>query len=173
MLVRILDRLTRMPLDQGSDDFEPSNLEVTAIETDNPAFNVIPGEARARFNVRFNDTWSITALKALLRREIAEAGSCEIVFEPGASDWFLTRAHTLVGPLSQAIEAVTGLTPDMSTGGGTSDARFFKDICPVIEFGLVGATMHRTDERVPLADLGTLTDIYRAFLDRYFAAVSR
>jgi succinyl-diaminopimelate desuccinylase len=169
-LVRILDRLTRMRLDGGSDDFEPSNLEVTAIETDNPAFNVIPGEARARFNVRFNDYWSMSSLKALLKREIAEAGDCAIEFEPGMSDWFLTRAHTLIQPLSQAIETVTGLKAKTSTGGGTSDARFFKDVCPVIEFGLVGATMHQTDERVPLADLGVLADIYRTFLSQFFAA---
>jgi succinyl-diaminopimelate desuccinylase len=173
MLVRILDRLMRLRLDEGSADFEPSNLEVTAIETDNPAFNVIPGEARARFNVRFNDTWSITALKALLRREIAEAGDCAIDFEPGASESFLTRSGALLSPLSAAIEAVTGLRPETSTGGGTSDARFFKDICPVVEFGLVGRTMHQTDERVALDDLGALTAIYRGFLDRYFAAAAR
>jgi succinyl-diaminopimelate desuccinylase len=173
MLVRILDRLTRIEIDKGGANFEPSSLVVTAIETDNPAFNVIPGEARARFNIRFNDFWSITGLKALLRREIAEVGDCEIVFEPGASDWFLTQSHTLIAPLTKAIESVTGIRPETSTGGGTSDARFFKDICPVIEFGLVGATMHQIDERVPLADLGVLSDIYRAFLDRYFAAPPR
>jgi succinyl-diaminopimelate desuccinylase len=173
MLVRILDRLTRIEIDKGGANFEPSSLVVTAIETDNPAFNVIPGEARARFNIRFNDFWSITGLKALLRREIAEVGDCEIVFEPGASDWFLTQSHTLIAPLTKAIESVTGIRPQPSTGGGTSDARFFKDICPVIEFGLVGATMHQIDERVPLADLGVLSDIYRAFLDRYFAAPPR
>jgi succinyl-diaminopimelate desuccinylase len=172
-LVHILDRLTRIEVDKGSAEFEPSSLVVTAIETDNPAFNVIPGEARARFNIRFNDFWSTTALKALLRREIAEVGDCEIAFEPGASDWFLTQSHTLIAPLTKAIESVTGIRPQTSTGGGTSDARFFKDICPVIEFGLVGATMHQIDERVPLADLGVLSDIYRAFLDRYFTASPR
>lgn len=172
-MVRILDLLMRLRLDEGSSDFEPSNLEITAIETDNGAFNVIPGEARARFNIRFNDTWSATALMALLRREIAEVAECDIVFEPGASDWFLTRSNALIAPLAQAIETVTGLRPEASTGGGTSDARFFKTICPVIEFGLVGDTMHRIDERVALADLTKLTAIYRHFLDRFFASAAR
>jgi succinyl-diaminopimelate desuccinylase len=172
-MVRILDRLTRLRLDEGSGDFEPSNLEITAIETDNRAFNVIPAEVRARFNIRFNDYWSPSALMALLRREIAEVGECDIVFEPGISDWFLTRAGTLVAPLSQAIEEVTGLRPEVSTGGGTSDARFFKDLCPVVEFGLAGATMHQVDERVAIADLTKLTAIYLHFLDRVFAPDAR
>ena len=171
-MVRILDRLVGLHLDEGSDDFEPSNLEITSVDTGNPAFNVIPAEARARFNIRFNDRWSTMSLNALLRSEIAEvAGTdCEIVFEPGASDWFLTRSDSLTAPLSGAIADVTGLTPEASTTGGTSDARFFKDICPVVEFGLVGSTMHQVDERVPLADLAGLTEVYRRFLDRFFSA---
>ena len=170
MLVHILDRLTALEIDDGSEDFQPSNLEFTGVETDTQAFNVIPGEVRARFNVRFNDHWSTTALKALLRREIAEVAEtdCAIDFEPGASDWFVTRSSDLIGPLSAAIKAVTGGEPQASTGGGTSDARFFKDLCPVVEFGLVGQTMHQVDEHVPLADLDRLTAIYRGFLDRYF-----
>ena len=170
-LVAILSRLTRLRLDDGSVDFQPSNLEVTAIETDSQVFNVIPGEARARFNVRFNDFWSLSALKALIKREIAEAGDCELAFEPNASDWFLTSNHVLLKPLSEAIEAVAGVVPQTSTGGGTSDARFFKDVCPVVEFGLVGDTMHQVNERVALSELGMLADVYRNFLDRYFGTL--
>jgi succinyl-diaminopimelate desuccinylase len=171
-LIRVLDRLNAMELDAGSADFQPSNFEITGIEAGTPAFNVIPGEAKARFNVRFNDHWSIESLSALLHREIATVAdaSCSIQFEPGASTWFLTRADTLIAPLTDAIRAVTGLTPEATTGGGTSDARFFKDICPVVEFGLVGDTMHQIDERVPLADLDGLTAIYRDFLGRFFKA---
>ncbi len=169
-LIQILSRLTRLRLDEGSAEFQPSNLEVTAIEADNAAFNVIPGAALARFNVRFNDYWSPSALKALLRREIAEAGECELTFEPGESDWFLTSDHTLIQPLSEAIESVVGIRPATSTSGGTSDARHFKDICPAVEFGLVGETMHQVDERVAISDLDKLARIYAAFLERYFGA---
>ena len=168
-LVGFLDRLTRMKLDDGSADFDPSNLEVTGVTTDNHAFNVIPGAATARFNVRFNDFWSSTSIKALIRRELAEVGDCEIVYEP-ASEPFLTKSPELVGALSRAIQAVTGIVPRPSTGGGTSDARFFADVCPVVEFGLVGRTMHQTDEHVPLAELDDLTAIYGDFLQRFFAA---
>jgi succinyl-diaminopimelate desuccinylase len=169
-LIRVLDRLNAMELDAGSADFQPSNLEITGIEAGTPAFNVIPGEAKARFNVRFNDHWSIESLGALLQREIATVADASgaIQFEPNASMWFLTRADTLIAPLTDAIRAVTGLTPEATTGGGTSDARFFKDICPVVEFGLVGDTMHQIDERVPLADLDRLTAIYRDFLGQFF-----
>ena len=171
-LVRVLDRLLAAKLDEGSQAFQPSNLEVTSVDVGNPAFNVIPGEARARFNIRFNDHWSGKELEAWLRREIATAASgasVELAIEPGGSDWFLTRSEALVGRLSAAIEAVTGGAPELSTDGGTSDARFFKDLCPVVEFGLVGQTMHQVDERVAVADLRVLTGIYRRFLDQFFA----
>jgi succinyl-diaminopimelate desuccinylase len=171
-LARILARLTSLKLDDGNSDFEPSNLEITGIEADSTTFNVIPAEARARFNIRFNDFWSTIALNALLRHEIAEVagGDCEIAFER-PSEWFLTKPGPLAKTLSDAIRAVTGTAPEASTGGGTSDARFFKDVCPVVEFGLVGQSMHQIDERVPLADLEQLTTIYRAFLDGFFGPV--
>jgi succinyl-diaminopimelate desuccinylase len=153
-------------LDDGNADFQPSNLEVTGLATDSSAFNVIPGAAWARFNVRYNDYWSTTSLNALLRRVISEEGDAEIQFEKGASDWFLTKPGPLLDTLSGAIRDVAGIEPEASTGGGTSDARFFKDVCPVVEFGLVGQTMHQIDERVSLADLDLLTAIYRRFLDR-------
>ena len=176
-LIRVADRLAGLRLDAGSADFEPSNLEITSIDTGNPAFNVIPAEARACFNVRFNDGWTIATLTAHLKAEIdaaleGAAGTARVrlVIEPGASESFLTPSGPLIDSLSRAIGAVAGIFPSPSTGGGTSDARFFKGVCPVVEFGLVGDTMHQVDERVPLSDLTMLTAIYRAFLDRFFAA---
>jgi succinyl-diaminopimelate desuccinylase len=176
-LVHVLGRLAELTLDKGSADFEPSNLEITSIDTGNPAFNVIPAEARACFNVRFNDGWTSETLTTHLRSEIdaALAGApgkarVTLAIEPGASESFLTPSGPLIDSLSRAIGAVAGIFPSPSTGGGTSDARFFKGVCPVVEFGLVGDTMHQVDERVPLADLDQLTAIYRAFLDRFFAA---
>ena len=169
-LVRILARLTEMGLDEGSPAFQPSNLEIVRLDADSTAFNVIPGEARARFNIRFNDRWSPISLNALLRHEIAEvAGTdCEILFEPNPGESFLTQPGPLVDLLKDAIKAVTGVAAETSTSGGTSDARFFKDVCPVVEFGPVGDTMHQIDEHMPLADLELLTAIYRGFLDRFF-----
>jgi succinyl-diaminopimelate desuccinylase len=168
-LAKVLAMLTTLSLDEGSASFQPSNLEVTAVETANTAFNVIPGEAVARFNVRFNDRWTIPSLEAHLKKEILAVadGRAAVDFEPG-SDWFVTEPGHLLDTLAGAIRAVTGVTPTPSTGGGTSDARFFKEICPVVEFGLVGDTMHQVDERVALSELDALAAIYAAFLDRFF-----
>ena len=171
-MVCIAERLIGAVLDRGSTAFEPSNLEITSIDVGNPSFNVIPAEARARFNVRFNDNWTVETLKAWLKRELDQAAAnagYELAIEPGASDWFLTRSDALVAELSAAIKDATGQAPALSTGGGTSDAFFFKSVCPVVELGLRGDTMHQVDERVPVADLGRLTGIYRLFLDRFFA----
>jgi succinyl-diaminopimelate desuccinylase len=165
-LARMVARLAEIKLDEGNSDFQPSNLEITGLATDSSAFNVIPGAAWARFNVRYNDYWSVTSLNALLRRVISEEGDAEIQFEKGASDWFLTKPGPLVDTISSAIKDIAGIVPEPSTGGGTSDARFFKDLCPVVEFGLVGQTMHQIDERVSIADLDMLAAIYRRFLDR-------
>lgn len=174
--------LVSPPLDRGTRDFEPSNLEITTVDTGNRATNVIPAEVRLAFNVRFNDLWTIETLSAELRDRVARAAQdttlrgdgarlvdYDLVFETGASDAFLTTAPELVDGVADAVEAVVGRRPVLSTGGGTSDARFIKNHCPVVEFGLVGDTMHKVDERVPVADLVTLSRIYRAFLDRYFA----
>ena len=176
-LIRVTGRLAELTLDKGSADFEPSNLEITSIDVGNPAFNVIPAEARACFNVRFNDGWTTETLTTHLRAEIDAAlegapgkARVTLAIEPGASESFLTPSGPLIDSLSRAIGAVAGIFPSPSTGGGTSDARFFKGVCPVVEFGLVGDSMHQVDERVPLADLDQLTAIYRAFLDRFFAA---
>ena len=170
-LARVLTRLTTLKLDDGSPDFQPSNLEVTSVDVGNPAFNVIPAEARANFNVRFNDKWTPETLRALLTAEIADAARDarhEIAWHRTTQS-YLTKAGPLVETLSAVIRERTGVTPDASTTGGASDARFFGGICPVVEFGLVGDTMHQVDERVPVADLTALTAIYRAFLDRFFA----
>jgi len=166
-LIAILARLNALKLDDGNASFQPSNLEVTAIETDNRAFNVIPAEARARFNVRFNDAWTIDTLTRQIEAVVGADGT--LVIERGASDWFLTRADALLAPLSEAIHAVTGIVPEATTGGGTSDARFFKDVCPVVEFGPVGDTMHQIDERIAISELEALTEIYRRFLRAYLA----
>ena len=169
-LIRLLDRLTKARLDEGSADFQPSNLEVTSIDVGNRAFNVIPAEGKAHFNVRFNDCWTASTLEARLRQELDAAADglrYELTIEPGASESFLTRSEALVDRLAGAIRDVTGLSPELSTTGGTSDARFFKGVCPAVEFGLVGESMHQVDEHVRLADLDRLTAIYRRFLDRF------
>jgi succinyl-diaminopimelate desuccinylase len=172
VLIRLLHRLTTLKLDEGSTDFQPSNLEVTSVDVGNPSSNVIPAEATARFNIRFNDRWSLPSLTDFLRAELdAAAAGAPYVFTPArSSEWFLTRSDALVAPLAAAIREVTGIEPELSTSGGTSDARFFKGVCPVVEFGLVGDTMHQVDERAPVADLHALTGIYRGFLERFFAA---
>ena len=171
-LLRLVERLIAEPLDRGNDRFDPSNLEIVSIDVGNPAWNVIPAEARARFNIRFNDAWTRDTLEARLRAWLdAAAGNrvrYTLALEPTWSAAFLTRNDALVGTLADAVEAVTGRRPDLSTSGGTSDARFIKDYCPVVEFGLVGATMHQIDERVAVADLAALTRIYQTFLERYF-----
>ncbi|MEJ1156823.1 succinyl-diaminopimelate desuccinylase [Prosthecomicrobium sp. N25] len=172
-LVRLISRILAEPLDAGNARFQPSNLEFVSVDVGNPAWNVIPAEARARFNIRFNDGWTRASLEDWLRSRLAEAAagavSWRLDLESPSSDSFLTVDEALVGTLSGAIEAVTGRCPELSTSGGTSDARFVKDYCPVVEFGLVGRTMHQVDERVPLEDLRTLTAIYRRFLDDFFA----
>lgn len=158
------------PLDTGFARFQPSNLEVTSIDVGNAATNVIPAQARARFNVRFNPTFSGTELQQELERRVARAGielDCTVSGEP-----FLTESNALIEPLRRAISCHTNLEPELSTSGGTSDARFIRFTCPVVEFGLVGQTMHRVDEHVPLSDLETLTAIYEDFIRGFFSAGS-
>jgi len=170
-IIRLVHRLTTLRLDEGSSDFQPSNLEVTSVDVGNRATNVIPAEATARFNVRFNDRWSSDSLLDFLRTELdaASEGEPYELKVRSRSEWFLTRSDGLIAPLAAAIRDVTGIDPELSTSGGTSDARFFKGVCPVVEFGLVGDTMHQVDERAPVADVVALARIYRGFLDRYFA----
>jgi succinyl-diaminopimelate desuccinylase len=170
LLVSILNKLQE-PLDDGSWHFDRSNFEVVSVDVDNQAFNVIPGEAKAKFNVRFNDKHTPQSLKVLIEhrcREAAPAAQFRLDWEP-ASDSFITQPGPFVDLLSGAVAEVTGNKPALSTGGGTSDARFIKDYCPVVDLGLVGQTMHQIDEHVPVADLQRLTAIYRRVLERYFA----
>ena len=180
-ILRMADALMHPPFDHGTDNFQPSNLEVTTIDVGNPATNVIPAKAVARFNIRFNDSWTAETVMAEIIRRL-DAAAAETTLRPGReparyditwaerpSHVFLTRNNALIASLSAAVETVTGRTPKLSTTGGTSDARFIKDYCPVVEFGLVGQTMHMIDERVAVADLETLTRIYEAFLERWFA----
>jgi succinyl-diaminopimelate desuccinylase len=161
------------PLDQGSAHFSPSNLEFTSVDVGNATVNLIPGEARARFNIRYNECHSQAALKTLIERraQAAAGGRIRYAFEwqPSNADVFITKPGPLTDLAIAAIAEVTGRTPKLSTSGGTSDARFIKDYCPVLEFGLVGQTMHAVDERTPVADLITLTAIYRRIIEKYFA----
>jgi succinyl-diaminopimelate desuccinylase len=161
------------PLDQGSDHFAPSNLEFTSVDVGNSTVNLIPGEARARFNIRFNDRHNQASLKKLIERraELAAAGRVHFAIDWQASnaDVFVTKPGPFTELAIAAIAEITGRRPALSTGGGTSDARFIKDYCPVLEFGLVGQTMHAVDECTPVADLKTLTAIYRRLIEKYFA----
>ncbi|MXN66396.1 succinyl-diaminopimelate desuccinylase [Stappia sp. GBMRC 2046] len=171
-LVTLLSALNALHLDDGNERFQPSNLEVTTVDVGNPASNVIPASAFARFNIRFNDQWSLETLKARVDEALRDAApdglDWKIAFTRDGSDSFLTRDDALISTLSSAIHEETGRKPELSTGGGTSDARFIKTYCPVVEFGLVGKTMHQVDERVAVADLDRLAKIYRRFLDSYF-----
>jgi len=165
-LIEMLRAITAEPLDSGSAHFQPSTLALTTIDVGNPAGNVIPAEGRAGFNIRFNDLHSGKSLEAMLRQKLAAVGGAHELDIEVSGESFLTAPGPLTEALTRAIEAETGRKPELSTTGGTSDARFIKDHCPVAEFGLVGRTMHKADERVPLADMEALTRIYaRAIAD--------
>jgi succinyl-diaminopimelate desuccinylase len=172
-LMRLLEALLAPALDGGTEHFDASNLEVTTIDVGNNASNVIPAEARATFNVRFNDLWTPETLRAELDRRLHEAARNTVrhtlAVEPSNALAFLTPPDGFVGFVADAIERETGIRPKFSTAGGTSDARFIKEFCPVVEFGLVGRTMHQVDERVAVSDLERLTGIYRRLLELYFA----
>ena len=170
-LAPILTALLKPPLDKGNADFEPSNLEVVSVDVGNPAFNVIPGEARLKFNVRFNDLWTPDSLAAEIARRVAAADKdkrATLAFEPTNAVAFLTKPGPFTDLVAAAVHDVTGRTPSLSTGGGTSDARFIRNACPVVELGLVNATIHAVDERVALSDLEALSLIYERVLERYF-----
>jgi len=173
-LVTLVAALHAEPLDAGSALFPPSHLEFTSVDVGNKTVNLIPGEARARFNIRFNDKHTLNSLKTLIEQRAAKAADGTIKFkfqwEPSNAGVFAVKPGPFTELVSDAIAAVTGRKPELSTSGGTSDARFIIAYCPVVEFGLVGQTMHSVDERVPVADLCALTTIYRTILDRYFSA---
>jgi succinyl-diaminopimelate desuccinylase len=171
-LTALMTALMGQPLDQGSTHFEPSNLEFTSVDVGNPVVNLIPGEARARFNIRFNDCHNQASLKALIEARVAAASAAptrwRIDWEPSNADVFLAEPGPFLDLVVFAITQVAGRAPKLSTTGGTSDARFIKNYCPVLELGLIGATMHQTDERTAVADLALLTAVYRRILERYF-----
>jgi succinyl-diaminopimelate desuccinylase len=171
LLVQMMHALTRAPLDEGNAHFQPSSLQITSIDIGNPTENVIPGAAEARFNIRFNDMHTSESLGRWIRKTLDD-----IAGEPGRYDIkirvsgesFIFPPGELSELIGAGIEQVTGRRPELSTTGGTSDARFIKDHCPVAEFGLVGETMHKIDERCSLDDIRALTEIYRTVLSRYF-----
>jgi succinyl-diaminopimelate desuccinylase len=171
-VVALIAAINAAPLDAGTAHFDASNLEFTSVDVGNKTVNLIPAEARARFNIRFNDTRTRAELRAEVERRAKEAAGnrirWHIDWEPSNSDVFVTTPGPFVEMISAAITEVTGLTPVLSTTGGTSDARFIKDYCPVIEFGLLSREMHKIDEHVATKDLVALTAIYRHILERYF-----
>ncbi len=159
-LGRVLVALDRLHLDDGNDWFQPSNLEVTDVETANLAGNVIPGTARARLNIRFNNLHTGEALVELVRRTVEEEAPGAIVTAKISGEAFLSPAGPLFDVVTAAISAETGLTPKLSTAGGTSDGRFLIRLCPVVDFGLPNATMHKLDEAAAVDDIWGLSRIY-------------
>jgi succinyl-diaminopimelate desuccinylase len=169
-LVRLLADLVAERLDDGTPHFQPSNLQITSIDTDNEAPNVIPAQASAAFNIRFNDLHTSSSLEARLRDRLERAGMRYELQISVSGEAFVTAPGAFTDLVSNAVRSVTGITPELSTSGGTSDARFIKDFCKVAEFGLVGETMHKVDERASAADIERLTETYRRILDAWFEA---
>ena len=171
-MIKILKRIKELKLDKGTKNFQPSNLEVTKINIDNHADNVIPGSANAVFNVRFNDKHSASSLKRKLNnifKSITKNSKCRFKIRYEVSgEAFLTKPNKTTYMIQNVIKKITGIKPKLSTSGGTSDARFIRNIAPCLEFGLVGKTMHKIDENVLVSDLKKLTKIYQNILVSYF-----
>ena len=172
-LARMIERLAGLELDRGTERFEPSHIAVTVVSVPNTASNVIPGQARALFNVRYNDTHTRASIEkriaACCKAAAEEIGAKFSLTFSGTGDVFLTEPGPLVEAMADAVREVTGHAARLTTSGGTSDARFIKDHCPVVEFGLVNATIHQVDEHVAISDLETLTRIYERFITDFFA----
>ena len=171
-LIKILKRIKDLKLDKGTKNFQPSNLEVTKINIDNHADNVIPGSAEAVFNIRFNDKHSSSSLKRKLNKIFkmvtkSNKSKFKVSFEV-SGEAFLTKPNKTTYMIQNTIKKITGIKPKLSTSGGTSDARFIRNIAPCLEFGLVGKTMHKVDESVSVSDLKKLTKIYQNILINYF-----
>ena len=167
-LVQILAEIEAISLDDGTEYFQPSNIEITDLTVGNKATNVIPAKAEARLSIRFNDLQSGQALVDRIRELVERGGGTLTAMISGEA--FFTPPGELSGAIADAVEEVTGIRPEASTTGGTSDARFLTKICPVVEFGLCNATMHKLDEAVAVADLEALTEIYRRIVMRVLAA---
>jgi succinyl-diaminopimelate desuccinylase len=168
-LLRMLCALVEHKLDEGNAHFQQSNLEITSIDVGNPASNLIPHQAGARFNIRFNDHHDSGALESWLRETFDAVGGGWSLDVHVTGEAFVTPPGFLSDLIAASVADVLGAAPELSTTGGTSDARFIKDVCPVAEFGLISQTMHKVDERVALADLDRLRRVYAAVLERYFA----
>jgi succinyl-diaminopimelate desuccinylase len=172
-MARLVTALLAAPLDGGTAHFAPSNLEMTTIDVGNPTTNVVPNEAKASFNVRFNDAWTPATLEAEIRRRLDAATDGWIrytaAFAPTNAVAFVTEPGPFVELVSRSVAKETGVAAKLSTTGGTSDARFIKDYCPVVEFGLVGRTMHQIDENIGVDELGALERVYRRIISDYFA----
>lgn len=168
--LKMLLALTETPLDAGYEKFQPSSLQVTDVHVGNSAANVIPARATAKFNIRFNPNWTAESLEAEIRRRIGAAapGARAELTAVCSGDAFLTTDAPFLSLIEDAIRDKTGLTPERSTTGGTSDARFIKNVAPVCEFGLVGQSIHKIDEHVAVEDIEALADIYALILERYF-----
>jgi succinyl-diaminopimelate desuccinylase len=173
----IIEALVRQPIDKGSTHFQPSSLQFTTVDVGNTATNIAPGIVKARFNTRFNDLWTSEKLLAHLKERIEHAsasvggnGVVEYTKVEVSGESFYTPPGALVELVASAVRDATGVEPELSTTGGTSDARFIARYCPVLEFGLVGETMHKVDEKSAVSDLKSLARVYETVLDRYFAA---
>ncbi|MEL6421954.1 MAG: succinyl-diaminopimelate desuccinylase [Pseudomonadota bacterium] len=176
-MLAALSALTNAPLDHGNVHFPASNLEVTTVDIGNPAENIIPARVAATFNVRFNDLHSLASLTEILQRRVDEAVApfqklpdlqVDLSFRYSNADAFMTEPGPFIDAMGAAVHQHTGLTPELATSGGTSDARFITKVCPVFEFGPLNATIHQVDERVPVSDLELLCDIYETFIVNYF-----
>ncbi|MEX0693521.1 MAG: succinyl-diaminopimelate desuccinylase [Rhodospirillales bacterium] len=167
-MLGLLASLTDVPLDEGSDHFQPSTLQVTTVDVDNAATNVIPARASARVNIRFNDKHSSDSIIQLLKGRLDQAGGGYEMRWRVSGESFLTPPGTLSRTVVEAISETTGTRPELSTTGGTSDARFIKDHCPVVEFGLINQTAHKVNENVRVDDIRALSAIYTRILDGYF-----
>ncbi|MGJ0506750.1 MAG: succinyl-diaminopimelate desuccinylase [Methylocystis sp.] len=173
VIARIVASLSSHEFDRGTAHFDRTNLEVSSIDVGNPAVNVIPAEARAQFNVRFNDAWTLETLRAHITQLVEEAAGearVELEFLPSNAVSFITHPGDFTELVSQAVKDVTGLTPELSTSGGTSDARFITRDCPVVEFGLTNETIHAVDENARVADIDALAAVYLRILELYFGA---
>ncbi|WP_330084254.1 succinyl-diaminopimelate desuccinylase [Methylocystis iwaonis] len=171
-IARIVSALSSYEFDRGTAHFDPTNLEVSSIDVGNPAVNVIPAEARAQFNVRFNDTWTLETLRERIAAVVQEAAGparVELEFLPSNAVSFLTEPGAFTALVSEAVTAVTGRMPELSTSGGTSDARFITRDCPVVEFGLTNETIHAVDENARVVDIEALAAVYERILEAYFA----
>jgi succinyl-diaminopimelate desuccinylase len=168
-LVRIAQALSEAVLDTGNAHFQSTNLEITSIDVGNPADNILPETARAKFNIRFNDTWTAQSLEAEIRRIIDATGEAYTLGIRSNAECFITKPSAYTELVVGAVKSKTGLTPELSTSGGTSDARFIAQYCPVVEFGIINATNHQIDEHVKVSDIEDLTDIYEEIITRFFA----